>query len=152
MRDVETELLGQKERSVVKQSSFKRRNTLHRSKPHVHFHLVRAIVDVVGMEQRIQRRTTIHEVAIAETQISITPPCRCRMDSAMHSTCSEPTRLEESFSTMITVPLLLTWDPLVSIRNSPLSTRFNSSLFLGAFLHLVLRMVLNNTQFITHSL
>ena len=71
----------------------------------------------------------------------------------MHSTRSEPTRLEESFSTMITVPLLLTWDPLVSIRNSPLSTRFNSSLlFLGAFLHLVLRMVLNNTQFITHSL
>ena len=70
----------------------------------------------------------------------------------MHSTCSEPTRLEESFSTMITVPLLLTWDPLVSIRNSPLSTRFNSSLFLGAFLHLVLRMVLNNTQFLTHSL
>ena len=71
----------------------------------------------------------------------------------MHSTRSEPTRLEESFSTMITVPLLLTWDPLVSIRNSPLSTRFNSSLlFLGAFLHLVLRMVLNNTQFLTHSL
>ena len=68
----------------------------------------------------------------------------------MHSTRSEPTRLEESFSTMITVPLLLTWDPLVSIRNSPLSTRFNSSLlFLGAFLHLVLRMVLNNTQFLT---
>ena len=71
----------------------------------------------------------------------------------MHSTRSEPTRLEESFSTMITVPLLLTWDPLVSIRNSPLSTRFNSSLlFLGAFLHLVLRMVLNNTQFLTYSL
>ena len=46
-----------------------------------------------------------------------------------------------------------TCDPLVSICNSPLSTRFNSSLlFLGAFLHLVLRMVLNNTQFITHSL
>ena len=71
----------------------------------------------------------------------------------MHSTRSEPTCLEESFSTMITVPLLLTWDPLVSIRNSPLSTRFNSSLlFLGAFLHLVLRMVLNNTQFLTYSL
>ena len=46
-----------------------------------------------------------------------------------------------------------TWDPLVSNRNSPLSTRFSSSLlFLGALLHLVLRMVLNNTQFITHSL
>ena len=41
----------------------------------------------------------------------------------------------------------------MSNRNSPLSTRLISSLlFLGAFLHLVLRMVLNNTQFITHSL
>ena len=71
MRDVETELLGQKERSVVYQSSSQIKNTLHRSKPHVHLHLVRAIVDVVRMEQRIQRRTTIHEVAIAETQISL---------------------------------------------------------------------------------
>ena len=54
---------------------------------------------------------------------------------------------------MITLTLLSTCDPLVSICNSPLSTRFNSSLlFLGAFLHLVLRMVLNNTQFLTHSL
>ena len=71
MRDVETELLGQKKWSVVYQSSSQIKNTLHRSKPHVHLHLVRAIVDVVGMEQRIQRRTTIHEVAIAETQISL---------------------------------------------------------------------------------
>ena len=46
-----------------------------------------------------------------------------------------------------------TWDPLVSIRNSPLSTRLISSLlFLGAFLHLVLRIVLHHTQFFTHSL
>ena len=69
MRDVETELLGQKERSVIYQSSFKRRSTLHRSKPIVHLHLVRAIVDVIRMEQRIQCRTTIHEVANNETQI-----------------------------------------------------------------------------------
>ena len=41
------------------------------SKSVVHLHLVRTIVDVVRMEQRIQRRTTIHEVAIAETQISL---------------------------------------------------------------------------------
>ena len=71
MRDVETELLGQKERSVVYQSSSQIKNTFHRSKSHVHLHLVRAIVDVIRMEQRIQCRTTIHEVAIAETQISL---------------------------------------------------------------------------------
>ena len=71
MRDVETELLGQKKWSVVYQSSLSIKNTLHRSKPIVHLHLVRTIVDVVGMEQRIQRRTTIHEVAITETQISL---------------------------------------------------------------------------------
>ena len=54
---------------------------------------------------------------------------------------------------MITLTLLSTCDPLVSICNSPLSTRFNSSLlFLGAFLHLVLRIVLHHTQFFTHSL
>ena len=54
---------------------------------------------------------------------------------------------------MINLTLLSTWDPLESIRNSPLSTRLISSLlFLGAFLHLVLRMVLNNTQFLTYSL
>ena len=71
----------------------------------------------------------------------------------MYSTRSQPTCPEESFSTMITVTLLATWDPLVSICNSPLSTRFNSSLlFLGAFLHLVLRIVLHHTQFFTHSL
>ena len=105
------------------------------------------------MEQRIQRRTTIHEVAIAETQISLS-----RLHAVVEWTAQcirrvlSP-RLEESFSTMITVPLLLTWDPLVSNRNSPLSTRLISSLlFLGAFLHLVLRMVLNNTQFLTYSL
>ena len=87
------------------------------------------------------------------TNLSITPPCRCKRDSAVYSTRSEPTRPEESFSTMITVTLLATWDPLVSICNSPLSTRFNSSfLFLGALLHLVLRIVLHHTQFFTHSL
>ena len=54
---------------------------------------------------------------------------------------------------MITLTLLSTWDPLVSIRNSPLSTRLISSLlFLGAFLHLALSMELHHTQFITHSL
>ena len=52
----------------------------------------------------------------------------------------------------MTVTLLSTCDPLVSICNSPLSTRLNSSLLsLGAFLHLVLRIVLNHTQFLTHS-
>ena len=127
---------------------------MHRSKPHVHLHLVRAIVDIVRMEQRIQRRTTIHEVAITEAMNNcVTPPCHCNRDSVVYSTRSEPICLEESFSTMMTATLLSTWDPLVSNRNSPLSTRLISSLlFLGAFLHLVLRMVLNNTQFLTHSL
>ncbi len=39
------------------------------------------------------------------TNLSITPPCRCKRDSVMYSTRSEPTCLEESFSTMITVTL-----------------------------------------------
>ena len=85
------------------------------------------------------------------TNLSITPPFRYKRDSVMYSTRSEPTCLAESFSIMITLTLLSTCDPLVSICNSPLSTRFNSSLlFLGAFLHLVLRIVLNHTQFLTH--
>ena len=71
----------------------------------------------------------------------------------MYSTRSQPTCPEESFSTMITVTLLATWDPLVSICNSPLSTRFNSSfLFLGALLHLILSIIPHHAQFITHSL
>ena len=87
------------------------------------------------------------------TNLSITPPFRYKRDSVVYSTRSEPTCLAESFSIMITLTLLSTCDPLVSICNSPLSTRFNSSLlFLGAFLHLVLRIVLHHTQFFTHSL
>ena len=71
----------------------------------------------------------------------------------MYSTRSEPTCREESFSTMMNLILLSTWDPLVSICSSPLSTRLNSSLLsLGAFLHLVLSIELHHIQFLTHSL
>ena len=106
MRDVETEFLWKKERSVIYHSSFKRRNTFQGAKPHVHLHFISTIVDVVGMEQRIQCWTTIHEVAITEAMNNcVTPPCHCKRDSVVYSTRSEPTCLEESFSTMMTVTL-----------------------------------------------
>ena len=71
VRNVKPKILRQEIGLVVYDSFEERENTFQCLQPVIHLHFVGSIVDVVGMEQRIQRRTTIHEVAIAETQISL---------------------------------------------------------------------------------
>ena len=123
MRDIEPELLWQKERSVIYQSSLSIRNTIQGVKSVIHFHLIRSIVDVVRMEQRIQNRT-IHKAANPELMNNcVTFPCHRKRDSVMNSTSSKAMCLTKSFSSVMSVFLSSTWDDLGSNHNSPISWR-----------------------------
>ena len=57
------------------------------------------------------------------TNLSITPPCRCKRDSVMNSTSSKAMCLTKSFSSVMSVFLSSTWDDLGSNHNSPISWR-----------------------------
>ena len=106
---------------MLYRSSFKRRNTIQDAKSVVHYHLIRSIVDLIGMEQRIQNRT-IHKAANPELMNNcVTFPCHRKMDSVMYSKSSKAMCLTKSFSSVMTVSLSSTWDDLGSNHNSPIS-------------------------------
>ena len=63
MRNVKPIVVGQKEWRVVYESVDGIGSAFQCLQPVVHLHLVGSIVDVVGMEERVQRGSSIHEIA-----------------------------------------------------------------------------------------
>ena len=63
VRNVKPKILRQEIGFVVYDSFEERENTFQCLQPVIHLHFVGSIVDVVGMEQGIQGRSAVHEIA-----------------------------------------------------------------------------------------